>query len=149
MPPSERPREAEAMRQIAHAGVVAVAARGAEIRGVVLPRAAAQHVLAAIVVLPGGPVGRRAVIILMPAIGDPLGDAAAHIMKAEGIGGKAPDLDGVMGIVRLAAALAGGDAGLHLVAPPILGLRAAARRIFPFGLARQAIGCAGGARKPR
>src|SRR5690349_12571301 len=126
-PPSERPRDAEAVRQIPHAGVVAVAARRAEIGGIVLPGAAAQHVLAAIVVLPGGSVGRRAVIILVPAIGDPLRDTAAHIVKAEGIGGKAPDLDGVMGIIRLAAALAGGDAGLHVVAPPILRLRTAAR----------------------
>src|ERR1700745_155960 len=140
LPPSERPRDAEAVRQIAHAGVVAVAARRAQIGRIVLPGAAPQHVLAAIVALARQAVRRRAVIILVPAIGHPLRHIAAHVVKPEGGGGKAPDVYGMMGIIRLAAALAGGDAGPHFVAPPILRLRAAARRIFPLGLARQAVG---------
>src|SRR5215469_13346370 len=148
-PGSERASDAEAMRQIAHAGVVAVTAAGAQIARIVLPGAAAEHVLAAALALPGRTIARRAVLVLVPAIGDPLRHIAAHVVKPEGIGGKAADLDGMTRIVRLAAAATVGDAGLHLISPPVFRLRAAACRVFPFGLRRQTVGCAGHAREPR
>src|SRR4249919_3372708 len=38
---------------------------------------------------------------------------------------------------------------LKLIAPPVSGLRAAARGIFPFSFARQAVRLSGGFREPR
>ena len=44
---------AKAVRRVTHAGIIAVTARGAEVTGIVAPRAPAQDALAAIQSLPG------------------------------------------------------------------------------------------------
>src|SRR5689334_13236719 len=93
---------------------------------------------AAVAAAPCRAVTRRALIGLMPAVLDPLIDAAAHVIKPEWIGPEAADLGRLLGR-KITAILAPGHARLELVAPPVFGLRSAARRIFPFGFARKAV----------
>src|SRR5882757_10969730 len=93
----------------------------------------------AISVGPGCSVRRRTLIILVPTILDPLIDTAAHVVKAERVGQEAADLQRLPWIVGLVAALAIGEARLRLVAPPVFRGAAAARRVFPLRLARQAV----------
>src|SRR4051794_622841 len=84
-------------------------------------------------------VGRGALIVLVPAILDPLVDPAAHIVEAERVRREAADLQRLLGVIRLVATFAIGQAGLRLVAPPVFRRAAAARRVLPLRFARQAV----------
>jgi hypothetical protein len=84
----------------------------------------------------------------VPTILYPLIDAATHIIQPERIWRKTADLDWLLGGCNVIAVLAIGHAGLKLVAPPVLGLRAAAGGIFPFGFAREPIWLSRCAREP-
>src|SRR5262245_48864586 len=114
-----------------------VTASGARIARVVLPRTRPNDVRKTAVIDPRRAIGRRALIVPVPAVRDPLVDATAHVEQAEGVCLKAPDLQELRRVAGIVASLAVGHADAHLVAPPELGRLSAARRIFPFGFARQ------------
>src|SRR5215210_4657991 len=82
----------------------------------------------------------RTLVISVPAILHPLVNAATHVMQSKRIWRKTANLDRLLGGCDVGAILAIGHAGLELVTPPILGLRAATRPILPFGFRRQSIG---------
>src|SRR5690349_18413585 len=84
-------------------------------------------------------VRRCADIVLVPAILDPLVDAAAHIIQPERIGPEAADLGWLLDRGEVCASLAIGHAGNQLLAPPVSCLRSAAGGVFPFGLRRQTV----------
>src|SRR5712672_4223065 len=89
-----------------------------------------------------------ALIILVPAVLYPLIDAATHVIQPERIRLEAAYLDRLLDGRDVSAILAIGHAGLKLVAPPVLGLRASTRGIFPFGFAWDPICLSGCAREP-
>src|SRR5690242_2649470 len=93
----------------------------------------------AVSVGPRRPVGWRPLVILVPAILDPLIDAAAHVVEAERVGREAADPQRLLGVIGLVAALAIGQTGLRVVAPPVFRGAAAARCVFPLRLAWQPI----------
>src|SRR5690348_3365485 len=94
-------------------------------------------------------VRRSALIVLVPAILDPLIDTAAHIVQPEWICLEASHLDGLLlGGCDGRAVPAVGQAGLQLVAPPVLRLGSAARGVLPLGLGREPVWLAGGTREP-
>jgi hypothetical protein len=72
----------------------------------------------------------------MPAILDPLIDIAAHIIKTEGIGFEATDLERLCGIIGVNASLAIRHTLLELVPPPIICIGACACSVLPLCLAR-------------
>ena len=78
-------------------------------------------------------------IVSVPAVFDPLIDGATHIKQPKRIWLQAADLDRLVDGWNVAAVLAIDHAGLKLIPPPVSGLRAAARRIFPFSLSRQTL----------
>jgi hypothetical protein len=78
-------------------------------------------------------------IILVPTILYPLIDTTTHVMQPKRIGLETADLDWLLGDCNVIAVLAIGHAGLKLVAPPVLRLRAPTGGIFPFGFAWQPI----------
>src|SRR6185437_4609850 len=84
-------------------------------------------------------IRRRAAIVPVPAILDPLVDGAAHVIQPEGVRLEAADPGWLLERGDIGAALAIGHARQQLVAPPVPCLRPAAGGIFPFGLGRQTI----------
>src|SRR3954471_23980771 len=88
---SVRARHAQAVRRVAHVGIVEGAGGGAQRRRLVLPGAAAQDPLAAVLGLASRAVPRRADVILAPAVRDPLLDPARHVVQPEGVRGEAAD----------------------------------------------------------
>ena len=87
-------------------------------------------------------------MIFVPTVLDPLIDSAPHIIQSKWIWLRATDFDRLLGGCDVRAILAVGHAGLKLVAPPVLCLRASACRIFPFGFAWESISLSGRAREP-
>jgi hypothetical protein len=85
----------------------------------------------------------------VPAILYPLIDTTAHIVQPKWIGFETANLDRLVGCCDVGAILAIGQAGLQLVAPPILRLGSSSRGIFPFGFARKPVGPSRGVRAPR
>src|SRR3984885_12670912 len=75
----------------------------------------------------------------MPAVLYPLIDAATHIVQAKRIWLEAAELGRLLGAGSVRAILAVGHPRLKLVAPPVPGLGARSRGIFPFSLARKSI----------
>src|SRR3954452_9420875 len=93
---------------------------------------------AAVAAAPCRAVGGRALISLVPAVLDPLIDAAAHVVEPERIRPEAADLCGLLGR-EITAILEAAHARLELVSPPIFVRPSAPRVIFPFGSARKQI----------
>src|SRR5215203_1305713 len=120
------------MGGIAHVGVIDAAVCCPGIARVFPPGARTDNARGALVLDPRRTVRRSALIIFVPAVLDPLIDAAAHIEQPKRIWLQAADLDRLVGDQNVAAVLAIDHAGLKLIAPPVSGLRAAARGIFPF-----------------
>lgn len=87
-------------------------------------------------------------IIPVPAILHPLINAAAHVVKPERVWFETAGVDRLLRGGNVGAALAIGQAGLELIAPPELRLRSAACGVFPFGLAWKPIGSVCHGRKP-
>src|SRR5580692_442719 len=75
----EREGDAESVGRIPDARIVMVTAPGAGIARVVLPRTRPDDPRKTLLIGPCRAVGRRALIVLVPAIGDPLVDAATHV----------------------------------------------------------------------
>src|SRR4029078_6801431 len=136
------------MRRITNVCIVIIAVRRPDIIHVVLPRAGTDDARRALAIEPGGAIDGRRLIGLVPAIRDPLSNAAAHIIETEGIGFDAANRHRLRGIVGLIASLAVGHTNRGLITPPIFGLRASARGVLPFGLARKAVLLLSDARKP-
>src|SRR5262249_34856192 len=110
-------------------------------------RAAPQHALPTLPLGPGRAVRRRAAVVVVPAILDPLGRVAGNVIEPEAIGTKRagrhrlPRRSGAA-VVAIGIPAAGG-------APPPEGRTGAGSRcIFPFGLAREPVRLAGLLRKP-
>src|SRR5262245_26952920 len=79
----------------------------------------------------------RAPIIFVPAVGHPLINPLAHVIKTEGVGCEAAGSGRMYASVKLAVPLAVGHAAPYYLAPPIAGLRAAPCGVFPFSLDQQ------------
>src|SRR5262249_15839599 len=94
----------EAVRRIAYAGIVLITVRGSNITRIVLPGSRAHDMRHGVVICPWRFIRRCPLIILMPTIGHPLMDIAAHIIKAEGVRFETADLPGLRGVVGLIAA---------------------------------------------
>ena len=90
----------------------------------------------------------RALIVLVPAVLNPLIDAAAHVVESKGIWLEAAHLDRLLGGRDVGAIPAIGHARLKLVAPPVLGLGTSASRIFPFSFAWKPVRLPRRGRKP-
>src|SRR5690606_19641432 len=110
----------------------------AQIARIIVEGAAAQHAFAAAGRRIGAAVARRGAVAFAPAIGDPFGGIAGHVVEAEGVGRELADLARLPPRLRVAA-----DAvrlfRADRIAPGVVGGRAGAGGIFPFGLGRQAI----------
>src|SRR3954467_15327932 len=85
----------------------------------------------------------------MPAVLDPLIYAATHIVQSKRIRLEAACLDWLLGCCDVGAIFTIGHAGLKLVAPPVLCLRASARCIFPFSFGWESICLSSNFRQPR
>src|SRR5262245_43601030 len=114
------------MGRVTDIGVVVVAIGRTDIACVILPGTGANDMGAAVASGPDRAVGRRPLVIPVPAILDPLIDPAAHVVQAERIGPGTADLDRLVGGGVTAAILATGIARLQLVTPPVFRLRSAA-----------------------
>jgi hypothetical protein len=125
------------MGRISNVRVITVAVCRANIIRIVPPGAGSDDVRGAISFDPRRSVGWRTVIGFMPTILYPLVDTATHVVKTERIGLKAANTNRLLGACGIGAILAIGRTRLQLVAPPIFGLGAGPRRVFPFGLARK------------
>src|SRR6202008_4683599 len=90
--PLQRESDPETMRRISDAGVIVIAAAGAHIARIVLPRPRPNDTGKTVPTAPCRPVGRRSLIVLVPVVGDPLVDAAPHVEQAKRIGLKTSDL---------------------------------------------------------
>src|SRR4051794_10634345 len=77
--------ETEADRGAPRADVAGPTRRETRVPGILQPGAAAGDPLAAIAILPGGPVGRGALVGLVPAIAGPFPDIAKRVVEAEGV----------------------------------------------------------------
>src|SRR6516225_9038505 len=108
----------EAVRRIAYAGNVLITVRGSNITWIVLPGSRAHDMRHTVVINPRRSIRRCPLIILMPTIGHPLMDIAAHIIKAEGVRLETADLQGLRGVVGLIASLTIHHVRLKLIAPP-------------------------------
>src|SRR6202521_3658649 len=118
--------------------IVIIPAPRPDIVGSVPPRPGAHLVKDAVAgVAPGLSIGYGTLIVLVPAIRHPLGYISAHVVKAERIRLDLVDFRRLPRILVAIASLAVDHPRLNVVAPPVFGARAAARRIFPFGLGRQ------------
>ena len=78
----------------------------------------------------GDPSEGAPLIILMPTIGHPLMDIAAHIIEAEGVRFETAYLQGLRGVVGLIASFTIGHVHLKLIAPPKFSSGAATRGIL-------------------
>src|SRR6185312_13427885 len=121
---------------------------GAQIAGIVIEGSTAQYALAALRLDPRRSVGRGTLVIVAPAILDPLRGIPRHVVDPEGIGRKRSDID------RLLHGIAGAadTVGLVLVDGPSPGIgrrRAGSGDIFPFAFRGEAVGLAGLLREPR
>src|SRR3981189_2537459 len=145
---SEGQCDAETVCRISNVGVVTIAVRRPHIARVILPGPGPNDMRRAAALDPWRAVRRSALIILVPTVLYPLIDAATHVIQPERIRLETADLDRLLGGRDVSAILAIGHAGLKLVAPPVLGLRASTRGIFPFGFAWEPICLSGCAREP-
>ena len=91
----------------------------------------------AVVINPRPSIRRCTLIILVPTIGHPLMDIAAHIIKTEGVRFETADLQGLRSVVGLIASFTIGHVRLKLIAPPKFSSGAATRGILPFSFARK------------
>src|SRR6202158_1395199 len=147
--PSGRQCDAESVGGISHIGVVTVAVGWPDIPRIIPPGTRPDAGRGALALDPCRTVRRSALVVLVPAILYPLIDAAAHIVQSKRIWLEAADLDRVLGGRGVGAILAIGHAGLKLIAPPVLCLRASARRIFPFSFGWESKCLSSGLREPR
>src|SRR5262245_65636342 len=90
--PLRRSGNPKSMGGIPHAGVVTIAICRPHVACIAFPGSRSYDALAAVPVNPGGSVDRCALIILMPAVLDPLIDPASHIIEAEWICFETADL---------------------------------------------------------
>jgi hypothetical protein len=112
----------------------------------VSPRTTASDTTAAFAARPWRAIGRRSLVIGVPAILRPLPDVADHIVETKSIRGERPDRRGLLFVPFAAAADAIGyrlAVQLDIIAPGILRLSSGARRIFVLGLGQQPICFAG------
>src|SRR3954462_6386525 len=141
----------------------AVARRGAHQRRGCKPRAAAQVMLGAVTTgEPPRAVGRRAAIVRMPAILDPLENIPQHVIQVECVRLEGADRSCVYIPVtagidlpsrpllggRLVRHVGIGTGSLQVILPWTWIRQTGARRIFPFGLGRKPILLAGLLRQP-
>src|SRR5690348_11852608 len=154
----------------AHARAARVRRRGNPVRRAHLvrraaPGTAADHMLGAAGVHPRAAVDRRARVVVVPAIGDPLRHVAVHVDQAEGVGRKLtdrrrPPVAVVVTAERLGPAAPelgrsiaiAGEVVEHAwriaIAPRIARARSGPQRILEFGFAGQAVTLAGARGKP-
>ena len=95
---------------------------------------------AALALHPCRAISRSTLIVFVPAVLDPLIDAATHIVQSKRICPEAADLDRLLRSCDIRAVLTVSHAGLELIAPPVLRLGTTARGIFPFSFRRKPIG---------
>src|SRR5687767_6647554 len=107
------------MAGMADGGLVSRAARRPDGLDPGAPGSAAQDAVAAAGLLPAGAVRGRRLIGGVPAIRDPLRDAAAHVEEPERVLRRAPDAERGVRVVGLPAAAAIDHPGDHGVAPPV------------------------------
>src|SRR5215469_7934720 len=136
------------MGRIPYVGIVVITVRGSNITRIILPRSRADNVRKAVVIYPRRTFRRCTLIILMPAIGHPLIDIAAHIIEAEGVRLETADLQRSRGVVGFIASFTIGHIRLKLIAPPKLSFSAATRSVLPFGFAREPEGLLRGLGEP-
>src|SRR5262249_45061825 len=130
-------RDPKPVRRVPDVGVIVITARGSNVARIVSPRAGTNDVGEARGFKPGRTIGRGALVVLVPAIRDPLVDAAPHVMEAERVRLEAAPGPRLRGVIGLVASLAVGRVGSKLVAPPEFRSRAAARGVLPFGFTRK------------
>src|SRR5262249_3540535 len=122
-----------------------VAGRGTRVVGLVAPRAAADHALAAVTTVlftPGVLIGQLGRVLVVPAVLHPFPDVPGRVMEPEGMLPARELADGSDRVLRVpvaAAAFAVCQPGLQRRSPPIRSRRAAASRVFPFSLRRQTV----------
>ena len=110
--------------------------------------AAAYDTRAAIGPRPGRAIRRRAGIAVLVAVLRPLPHVAMHVVQSERVGRERAGRRGLLVVPHATAPVAVGAASADFIAPGVDRAAASARRIFPFGLAEQAIGPAGLSRQP-
>src|SRR5690606_4756866 len=101
---------AKPVLRLAYAGAVLETGGGGHVAGPFAPRSAAYHAVAAGRRIPGAAIGRRPPVVVVPAIGHPLPDAAIGIVQAEGIGLEGADRGRPLRRPGLAAVAAVGGA---------------------------------------
>ena len=84
---------------VPYARVVVIAAGGANITRIVFPGSGTDDVRRAVVINPSRTIRRCALIIVVPAIGYPLIDIAAHIVQTEGVRLETADLQRLRSVV--------------------------------------------------
>src|SRR3954452_24730107 len=109
---------ADTIARVAHIRVIAQPAGGGQLIRIVAPRTAPQDPLAAVALQPGAAIRRGSLVGPVPAVGDPLGDAAVHVMQAERIGSEAADRRRHSSFVAAAAVLAVRVGDSSRVPPP-------------------------------
>src|SRR5258706_326253 len=125
------------MCRISNVRVVTIAVRRPYVTRVIPPGPGPNDMRHAVGLDPGRTIRRGALIVLVPAILDPLIDPAAHIIEPKWIWLKTANLDRRFCGRDLAAILAICPAGLHLVTPPIFRFMDSAPGIIPTRLDRK------------
>src|SRR4051794_9815239 len=100
-----RASDTHSMRDVTHAGIVFSAIGYAHITRVVFPRAAPDDMLAAVGEIARRAVSWRALVVLEPAIGYQLRDAATHVVQPKCVRRVAAHLCRLLRIVYTSAAL--------------------------------------------
>src|SRR5207302_5020529 len=90
----------------------------------------------------------RTVVVLVPAILDPLPDVAVHVVKPQRVRLKRSNGSRLLEIPSTAAAVAIGVAHARIVAPGIAGIGASPRGVLPFGLCQKPVLLASQLREP-
>jgi hypothetical protein len=124
-------------------GLVPAAVRRAQVARFVVPGAAAHHAAAAIAAGPGAAVIWRPLVVVVPAVLDPLPDIAMHVVEAPLVGRVRADLDGLSDILAEVGVVVR-DPGANVISR----CRSGPAGIFPLGLAEEAIAMAGLAAQP-
>src|SRR5271168_701893 len=121
------------MRRIAHGRIVVITVGGSNIAGIVFPRSGADDARQAVAFHPCRTIPRCALIILMPAISNPLMDIAAHVIEAERIRLETADIQRLRRLVGFIATFTIGHCSVQLVAPPKLTFGPPTGGVLPLG----------------
>lgn len=139
VPGPQPPADPKANRIQLIVWMIAVSRRGAQVNWTEVPGAATHNTQQAIGLGARFAICWQVLVILKPAVLDPLADVAVHIVETERIRPKRSNRRRLLIVPRAAAAIAVCSSNADLIAPGEVRLALCARGIFPLGLRQETI----------